>query len=240
MSERMKRLAWSAALLWLAGCASAPPPTPAPRTPPPAASGPPATSGPGTQVGTTASGGTISVHTTPGVAVGDSTPSPDALAVLHTIPEPLGGPSSESTTVPVPAPTEALGQRPRASAAPDAASPPAKAGAAGSAAGGAVGGAAVGGASAGAAGASSAKASPAASPDSCWRVQVLAPPEKDRADRMAQAAESQLGVPFVVEREGELYKVRTRDCLTSNAATSLKNRAIADGFDGSFRFLKPR
>jgi len=234
----MVRILGSLALLgWLAGCATAPPPPPAAHTPPPAASAPPATGAAGgTRVGTTASGGTISVN-----APVDSTPSADALAVLGTIPEPLGSsPAAESTSVPTPAPTQPLGDKAHASAtggdlAPPPATPsgaapgPASAGAAGAATG------ATGGAAGGAAGAGKASA-----PDSCWRVQVLAPPERDRADRMAQAAQSQLGVPFVVEHESGLYKVRTRDCLSSAAATALRNRAVADGFDGSFRFLKPR
>lgn len=220
----------AAALVWLAGCATTPAQTPPAQVPPAARPAPPAAGTPpahaGTQVGSTASGGSISVNTP--VAPGDSTPSAEALAVLGTIPDPLGRPTSENAPVPVPEPTPALGERPRATATPDA--PPAGA---------AAGGAAAGGASAGAVGGATGATKSAAS-DSCWRVQVLAPPDQARADRIAEAAQSQLGVPFVVEREGGLYKVRTRDCLTSNAALALKSRAIADGFDGSFRFLRPR
>jgi hypothetical protein len=223
----------AAALVWLAGCATTPAPAPAAHTPPPAAGAPPAHAG--TPVGTTASGGSISVNVPDSLAaaVVDSTPSADALAVLGTIPDPLGRPTSENAAAPVPAPTPVLGDRPPATASPDA----------GTASGGAAaGGAAAGGAAAGgaAAGAGAPAATKSAASDSCWRVQVLAPPEKEHADRMAEAAQSQLGVPFVVEKEGGLYKVRTRDCLTPNASQALKNRAIADGFDGSFRFLKPR
>jgi hypothetical protein len=223
----------TAALVWLAGCATTPAPAPAAHTPPPAAGASPAHP---TQIGTTASGGSISVNAPDAPAVPDSTPSADALAVLGTIPDPLGRPTSENAPVPVPEPTPALGERPRATSTPDAGAASGGATApVGSTAGGSAAGGAAAGAAAGAAGATKSVAA-----DSCWRVQVLAPPEKERADRMAEAAQSQLGVPFVVEKEGGLYKVRTRDCLTSNAALALKNRAIADGFDGSFRFLKPR
>jgi hypothetical protein len=219
----MRRALVSAAILaWLAGCATVPaaPPVAHPAPPPSSSSG----AQTGTKVGSTASGGSITANTPQAPAVVDSTPSEDALAVLSTIPDPLGRPTSpESASVPVQAPTEPLGDRSKASAtAPDAAAPPLGAPAAPPAAGAATGAAA------------------ASKPDSCWRVQVAAPPERDRADAMARAAQSQLGVPFVVEHEGGLYKVRTRDCLTSAKATALKDRAVADGFDGSFRFLRPR
>jgi hypothetical protein len=234
----------AAALVWLAGCATTGPPlgqtSPAAHTPPPAAGAPPMHP---TQIGTTASGGSISMNTADVPAVADSTPSADALAVLGTIPDPLGRPTSESAPVPVPAPTPALGEHPSATSTPDAGAASGGAKTPSSAAGGAAaGGAAAGGAAAGGGAPAGALggATKSAATDSCWRVQVLAPPEKERADRMAEAAQSQLGVPFVVEKEGGLYKVRTRDCLTSNAAQALKGRAIADGFDGSFRFLKPR
>jgi SPOR domain len=77
-----------------------------------------------------------------------------------------------------------------------------------------------------------------ATPDSCWRVQVAAPEEPDRAERLRSAAESLLLIPMVVEREKGLYKVRTRDCLSAAAAQTLKTRASETGFDGAFRFLK--
>ena len=226
MRVTARRLVGSAALLaWLAGCAATQP-KPAAHTPPPAEAPSPAVSGtgaePGTRVGTTASGGSIVVREPAAApAVVDSTPSEDALAVLNTIPEPLGR-ATEPESVPVPAPTEPLGARPSASATlPDSliARPASPAPVV-----------ATGGATRPSAG----------SPDSCWRVQVAAPPERDRADRMAKAAESQLEVPFVVELEGGLHKVRTRDCFSSSQATALRNRAVADGFDGSFRFLRAK
>jgi len=77
--------------------------------------------------------------------------------------------------------------------------------------------------------------------DSCWRVQVAAPPERDRAERMVEAARSQLLLPFVIEQEGGLFKVRMRDCLPAAAANDLRRRAVESGFAGAFRFLaKPR
>jgi hypothetical protein len=216
-------------MTWLAGCATAPATPPTTHQPPPAASAP--SSGPaqtGTRVGSTASGGAISVNSPSAAAVVDSTPSPDALAVLNTIADPLGRPTApESAAVPIPAPTEPLGDRSRATATiPDSpAVPPAASQAAGPAA---------------AAAAPVAATATTTAPDSCWRVQVAAPPDRERAEGMARAAQSQLGAPFVVEHEGGLYKVRTRDCLAAAPATAMRDRAVAVGFDGSFRFLRPR
>ena len=228
------RIALPAALLALAcGCATAPAPPPAARPAPPAASAPappapepaPPVPHPGTPVGTTASGGSITVIQTPTVpAVVDSTPSEDALAVLRTIPEPLGEAREDTAGVPVPSPTQPLGDRPGArpiATLPDSVAPPPPpvvdrpvTGESGPA---------------------------AAPPDTCWRVQVQAPPERERAERLLEAARSQLRVPFVVERESGLYKVRTRDCLTGADANDLRRRAVEVGFAGAFRFrAKPR
>lgn len=81
-------------------------------------------------------------------------------------------------------------------------------------------------------------ATPAAS-DTCWRVQVAAPEESERAEQMRGAAESLLLVPMVVETEGGLHKVRTRDCMNGDAAARLRARA-APLFEGAFRFVRPR
>jgi hypothetical protein len=181
-------------------------------------------------VGATASGGTIRVNPTP--AVNDSSPSPEALAVLRTIPEPLGssapesllvrpgwgGPTAgdsasipENIAVPVPAPTEPMGDHPGSAPPPVIAPavPPAVP-----------------------------LAIPSASvpPDSCWRVQFAAPLEKEEGDAMAEAARSQLMIPIVIDKEGGRYKVRSRDCATATVAEDLKRRAQASGFDGAFRF----
>jgi hypothetical protein len=84
----------------------------------------------------------------------------------------------------------------------------------------------------------SAPAKPAASPTSptgpCWRLQVAAPAEREKAQSRFDAAQSLLLVPMVIEREAGLYKVRTRDCMTREAADALRRRATDSGFDGSF------
>lgn len=234
--RRLPAAIWAALLAFLAGCATLPPPTPAPRPQPPAAAAPvppPESPTPGPQVGTTASGGTITIHQAPAAAPAavDSTPSEDALAVLSTIPDPLGGGGASDTVgVPVPAPTQPLGDRsvPRATAAPPESltarvSPPPTAPVS----------------APGTAPASGGRGTVRA--DSCWRVQVAAPPERERAERMVDAARSQLLVPFVIEQEGGLFKVRSRDCLSAAAANDVRRRAAESGFAGAFRFhAKPR
>lgn len=178
----------------------------------------------------------------------DSQPSREALAVLNTIPEPLGpgervaAPSKaaiaadtsaaqdsagvapaagDSAQVPTPAPTQALGDRPGSLTSTPPSSPPSSAPAAAAAA------------------ASSAAAVKSVNPDSCWRVQVGAPPEEDKANAVRAAAQSQLQVPFVIEVEGGLRKVRTRECLDMAAADLLRRRAVAAGFEGAFRIKGP-
>ena len=69
-------------------------------------------------------------------------------------------------------------------------------------------------------------------------MQVAAPPERDRAERLADAARSQLLVPFVIEHDQKRYKVRSRDCLNREAAGRLRRRAIDSGFEGSFPVLE--
>jgi hypothetical protein len=87
-------------------------------------------------------------------------------------------------------------------------------------------------------GAAAATPAAAAAPgDSCWRVQVAAPEEADRAEQLRKAAESLLLVPMTVEKEKGLFKVRTRDCMSAANASNLKARAETSGFDGAFRFL---
>jgi hypothetical protein len=173
----------------------------------------------------------------------DGTPSAEALTVLGTIPEPLGagegGPVLDSTAtanpegappfsdsasgrdsadVPIPAPTLPLGDRPRPALSPDSISAPSS---------------------------PPPSAPPPSAPSSapsgpCWRVQVAAPPEAEKAAALRDAAESQLLTPVVIETEKGRRKVRTRDCLDADAAERLKVRAIAAGFKGAFRFSRPR
>ena len=183
----------------------------------------------------------------------DSGPSPEALAVLGTIPEPLspaervpapaqaapdveGGSASAvdtsavgladrssasgaataqaradsaSVQVPVPSPTVPLGERQGAAgqALPDSVLVP------------------------------STKPAPApapAHPDTCWRLQIGAPPEKAKAEALQSVASSQLLTAFVIEVEKKRYKVRTRDCMERGAVNALRARAQQAGFRGSF------
>lgn len=67
---------------------------------------------------------------------------------------------------------------------------------------------------------------------------MAAPPEPERAQALRAAAESQLDLAWVVERERGLHKVRTRDCLGAEAADRLRRRAEAAGFAGAFRFRR--
>ncbi len=70
----------------------------------------------------------------------------------------------------------------------------------------------------------------------CWRVQILAPKEKAEANRKRAAAESILLVPMVIERDGGLYKIRTRECFARATADIVRGRAVASGFAGAFPF----
>lgn len=68
----------------------------------------------------------------------------------------------------------------------------------------------------------------------CWRVQVAAPEQREMAESRREAAQSLLLVPMTVETERGLHKVRTRDCLTREAADAIKRRATDSGFEGVF------
>lgn len=165
-------------------------------------------------------------------------------------------PDTSGAAVPVPAPTAPLGDKPGSAELAAAAgalavdSLAARGGAASGAAAGAggatTGGAATGGKSGGAAGSSTSSAgaatgaaaagakSTAAESGPCYRLQVAAPTDRKQAENMKQAAESQLELPFTVAKVKTLYKVRTRDCLSADAAQHLKQRARASGFGGAF------
>jgi hypothetical protein len=75
---------------------------------------------------------------------------------------------------------------------------------------------------------------PPPSSGECFRLQVAAPAERVKAESRRSAAESLLLVPMVIERDKGLYKVRTRDCLSREAAASLRHRATESGFTGAF------
>ncbi len=84
-----------------------------------------------------------------------------------------------------------------------------------------------------------ATATPASAPRTaaageCWRLQVAAPVEQAMAASRRDAAQSLLVVPMVIELERGLYKVRTHDCMTRAAADALKLRATDSGFEGAF------
>jgi len=223
----------------------------------------PASPMPGTPVGTTASGGRIT-STSPVPAVVDSQPSAEAIAVLETIREPLerdqrvpppaghepapkpvpgavpgaradsAAPDTSAASepgVPIPSATVPLGDRPgtlQRAGLPDSLLTPSGRPTGGLAD---TGAAQPGGAPAG---------KKTAGSETCWRVQVAAPPEAPRAQALREAAQSQLVVPMVVEHEKGRYKVRTRDCLSAEAADSFRRRATAAGFAGTFRFEDPR
>jgi len=251
---RDRGLVVAVALAALAGCA--PLPAPSSGGPPPGAPARPAPA-PGQAPSTTA---TRREPARTAAAV-DSMTSPEAERVLATIPEPLGPAqqvppdprsragisrdtssvgravpapeaaydtlrveraSDDGADIPVPAPTPAMGAAPPvtfaapestasrpASGAPAAAAPPPAA-------------------------ALPPATPPAAHTGDCWRLQVAAPAERDKADSRLAAAQSLLLVPMVIEREKGLFKVRTRDCLGRDAADALKKRAIESGFAGSF------
>jgi hypothetical protein len=200
-------------------------------------------------VGSTASGGTISSGG-PAAAVVDSGPSAEAVAVLATIPEPIpaadrvpppdhvmrdyplvpagvaaggiaatsagssaaptpGSAPADAAPIPVPAAVVPLGQRERRTAVSDSAMR-----------------AAMG----------DTVAAKPVHPDSCWRVQFAAPVDEAHAEQLRGAAESLLLLPIVVEREEPYYKVRTRDCMSGQAADRTRRRADQSGFAGAFRF----
>lgn len=242
-------------VLALAGCAPVPPAT---STPPPPRSSTPATGAPASPAAPPRSA------PRPSSAAIDSTPSAEAERVLATIPEPLGGPaqpirrtapapeaasdtlratrpSDDDGPVPVPEPTQPMRPAPvqvappdtaasRAVASPPSATPPPPV--------------------------SSPPVTPPASPPAreappastptqppatsgspsggCWRLQVAAPAERDKAQSRHDAAQSLLLVPMVIERESGLWKVRTRDCMPREAADALRRRATDSGFEGSF------
>ena len=253
----MRRCACTAlAALLLVGCASiAPPPAPAPV---------PGTSSPATPdpdvIPVPAPRRVAAARAASSAAV-DSLPSRDAVEVLATIPEPIAGstpaplpvapvptpasPPAPDTTpglalrdsvtspvaaidhgVPVPSPTRPMGDDPDApvsmpTAEPVNPAPPPRVPAESTTP-----------------AATAVEVAPAAA-DSVWRVQVAAPAERDKAENMRDAARSLLLVPFVIEREGGLNKVRTEQRLPREAAERLRARAVGSGFVGAFLLHQP-
>jgi cell division septation protein DedD len=70
--------------------------------------------------------------------------------------------------------------------------------------------------------------------DTCWRVQIAARKDKTTAENLRNAAHSQLMLNFVVDREGGMYKVRSRDCMVRSQADAVRTRAVQSGFKGTF------
>lgn len=77
-------------------------------------------------------------------------------------------------------------------------------------------------------------ATASARPDTCWRLQIGAPPEQAKAEGLLSVASSQLVTPFVIELENKRYKVRSRDCMGRVAVEALRARARRSGFQGTF------
>ena len=67
-----------------------------------------------------------------------------------------------------------------------------------------------------------------------YRVQVFASADRERAEAIAAEARSRFGEPVYVEFDPPLYKVRVGDCITRHEADTLKDRANAQGYEGSW------
>ena len=179
----------------------------------------PASGGSTGAVGTGGAAGTSGAVGTAGAAAGAATLASAARADSAQADSSSVAAAADSGSVPTPSLTEPLGEHPGAGAhvvTDPAASPGPPA-------------------TAQAPPAAGSQANPAP-PDPCWRVQVAAVPEQARAKALRDAAQSQLMTDVVVEVEKKLYKIRTKGCLTAEAADRLKQHAIDDGFSGAFRF----
>ena len=80
----------------------------------------------------------------------------------------------------------------------------------------------------------------AGSPSGVWRVQVFASPDRAQADRIGREASERLGAPYVLEREGDLVKVRLGSFAREEDAQALRERAVRNGYSGAFRVLVRR
>jgi hypothetical protein len=70
-----------------------------------------------------------------------------------------------------------------------------------------------------------------------WRVQVFASPDRAQADKVGREASGRLGVPYVLDRDGDLVKVRLGSFAREEEAQALKERAVRNGYPGAFRVL---
>ena len=80
----------------------------------------------------------------------------------------------------------------------------------------------------------------AGSASGVWRVQVFASPDRAQADRIGREASERLGAPYVLEREGDLVKVRLGSFAREEDAQALRERAVRNGYSGAFRVLVRR
>lgn len=67
-----------------------------------------------------------------------------------------------------------------------------------------------------------------------FRVQIFASSTQKNAERVADDARSSFGGKIYVEYVAPYYKVRIGDCLTSEDAQVLKNKALKLGYRGAF------
>jgi cell division septation protein DedD len=70
-----------------------------------------------------------------------------------------------------------------------------------------------------------------------WRVQIHASENRAEAERVGRTAAGRLGVEFVIQREGSLYKVRLGGFASEAEARTLRDRAVRAGYPGAFRTL---
>jgi len=68
-----------------------------------------------------------------------------------------------------------------------------------------------------------------------WRVQIFASPDLAQARRVAREASEKFGVPFTIEFEGSIYKVRLGLYSSEEEAQALRERAMSEGYPGAFR-----
>jgi hypothetical protein len=185
----------------------------------PAPAGNAGSSGSAGAAGTPAAGGTAGAGGTDGAGGTAGLAAGAAGAPVAARPDSAGADTSsvaaDSSSVPTPSLTEPLGEHPGGHVVTDIAAP------------------------VGPPPTATAQAPPPANPapaGPCWRVQVAAVPEQARAKALREAAQSQLMTDMVIVLEKKLYKVRTKDCLSTEAADRIKQRAIDDGFSGAFRY----
>ena len=199
------------ALIALLGCAHAPDIRPGPASPAPAS---PAPQPPPAEAG--------SRVPSPAPAAGGERPDPSEEITpeeLASIPEPVPGPSSEPTPEPRGAAGAAIPEAMPGADSAGAVSPaPAPAGGA----------------------SRPVSTTGAGATTAVWRVQVFASPDRAQAERIGREASERLGATYVLEREGNLVKVRLGSFAREEDAQALRERAVRNGYPGAFRVLVRR